>query len=59
MLKRYFKLNDKDFLAICDVGAYGVVLSSNYNLRPRPSELMIDKSKVKLISRRETLKDII
>ena len=59
VLKRYFKLNDKDFLAICDVGAYGIVLSSNYNLRPRPSELMIDKSKVKLISRRETLKDII
>ena len=59
VLKRYFKLNDKDFLAICDVGAYGMVLSSNYNLRPRPSELMIDKSKVKLISKRETLKDII
>ena len=37
-------LNEKDCLAICDVGAYGMVLSSNYNLRTKPSEILINKS---------------
>ena len=44
---------------ICDVGAYGVSLSSNYNLRPKPIELLIDKSKIKVISKRQDLKDLI
>ena len=41
---KYQKLNQKDVLIICDVGAYGMVLSSNYNLRPKPSEILVNKT---------------
>ena len=40
---------------ICDVGAYGMSLSSNYNLRPKPAELLIKKSKIKIIGKRQSL----
>ena len=48
-IKKFQKLNEKDFIVICDVGAYGMSLSSNYNLRPKPIELLIKKSKIKII----------
>ena len=57
--KKYQKINEGDNLAIKDVGAYGIVLSSNYNLRPRPIELIIDNLKVKKISAKQSLNDII
>tara|TARA_B100000989_G_scaffold233001_1_gene179788 strand:- start:177 stop:1391 length:1215 start_codon:yes stop_codon:yes gene_type:complete len=53
------KINEGDNLAIKDVGAYGIVLSSNYNLRPRPLEIIINNSKIKKISKKQSLKDII
>ena len=40
-LKKFQKLKEKDFIVICDVGAYGMSLSSNYNLRPKPIELLL------------------
>ena len=40
-VKKYQKLNEGDFLAICDVGAYGMSLASNYNVRPKPMEILI------------------
>jgi diaminopimelate decarboxylase len=46
-----------DLLAILDAGAYGMVLASNYNTRPRPAEVLVDKKSVKLIRRRETVHD--
>ena len=46
--KTYQKLNEKDYLVICDVGAYGVSLSSNYNVRPKPLEILIKGSKFRL-----------
>jgi diaminopimelate decarboxylase len=46
-----------DLLAILDAGAYGMVLSSNYNTRPRPAEILVDGKTVKMIRRRETLAD--
>ena len=52
-LKKYQKLNEKDFMAICDVGAYGMSLSSNYNLRPKAVELLINGRKVKRIKNRQ------
>ena len=55
----YNKLKENDILAICDVGAYGSVLSSNYNLRTRPSEVIVDKSKIKLAKKRQSILDII
>ncbi len=58
-LKKYQKINENDFLAICDVGAYGIVLSSNYNLRTRPSEVLVNNSYFKLISKTEKLIKIV
>ena len=57
--KNFQKLNEKEFVAICDVGAYGMSLSSNYNLRPKAAELLIKNSKVQIISKRQSLKDLI
>mgnify|MGYP001237081730 FL=1 len=58
-LKKFQKLNEKDIIIICDVGAYGMVLSSNYNVRTKPCEILINKSSVKLISKREKLINIV
>ena len=44
---------------MCDVGAYGMSLSSNYNLRPKPIELMIKGSKIKVIKKRQKHTDFI
>ena len=40
-IKNFQKLYEKDLIVICDVGAYGMSLSSNYNLRPKAMELLI------------------
>ena len=57
--KKFQKLRENDLIIICDVGAYGVSLSSNYNLRPKPAEILIEKSKVSVISKRQKLIEII
>jgi diaminopimelate decarboxylase len=46
-------------LALLDAGAYGLVLSSNYNTRPRPAEVLVDGSKFRVIRRRETIVDLL
>lgn len=46
-----------DLLAILDAGAYGTSLSSNYNSRNRPAEVLVSGRKTRLIRRRETLRD--
>ncbi len=56
---KYQKLNEGDYLAIKDVGAYGIVLASNYNLRPRPIEIIVSNSSIKKISKKQNLNDII
>jgi diaminopimelate decarboxylase len=48
-----------DLVVLLDAGAYGMSLTSNYNTRPRPAEVLVDDSKVHLIRRRETLKDLL
>ena len=58
-LKKYQKVKEKDLLAICDVGAYGAVLASNYNLRTKPAEILVNKSVYKIISKRQKLNNII
>ena len=58
-LKKYQKLNEKEILGICDVGAYGMVLSSNYNLRTKASEIMVNKSSLRVILKRQKLNNII
>jgi len=58
-LKKYQKLREKDLVAICDVGAYGMSLSSNYNLRPKAVELLISRKKIKKIGNRQKYTDLI
>ena len=48
-----------ELLAILDAGAYGMVLSSNYNTRPRAAEVLVEGSRTRLIRRRETLRDLL
>ncbi len=58
-LKKFQELREDEIIAICDVGAYGMSLSSNYNLRPKPIELLIKGSKIKVIKKRQRHKDFI
>ena len=46
-----------ELIALLDAGAYGMSISSNYNTRGRAAEVMVDGSKVKLVRKRETVKD--
>lgn len=48
-----------DKLAIMSAGAYGMVMSSNYNGRRRPAEILVDGSKYKVIRSRETFEHLI
>lgn len=48
-----------DLLAIRTTGAYGFALSSNYNSRPRPCELLVDGADLHVIRRRETYEDLV
>ena len=57
--KKFQKLNEGDYLIICDTGAYGASLSSNYNVRPKPIEILINKSKINVIKKQQKLKDLI
>jgi len=51
-------MQEGELLAILDVGAYGIVLSSNYNTRPRPAEVLVTGKSVKVIRRRERVSDL-
>ncbi|MFX1435645.1 MAG: diaminopimelate decarboxylase [Promethearchaeota archaeon] len=53
------ELNEGDYLAILDAGAYGYTMSSPYNSRPRPAELLISKGNVFKIRNNETFDDLI
>lgn len=55
---RQIALEPGDILAIKTAGAYGFGMSSNYNSRPRPAEVMIKDGKAHLIRRRETLGEL-
>ncbi len=53
------QVSEGDLLAILDAGAYGMVLASNYNTRPRPAEVLVAGKSAKIIRRRETLSDLL
>jgi diaminopimelate decarboxylase len=52
-------VREGDLLVVLDTGAYGMVLSSNYNSRPRAAEVLVDGKSVKLIRKRETMRDLL
>ena len=58
-VKKFQKLNEKDFLVICDVGAYGTSLASNYNVRPKPLEILINGSKIQILKKRQKISELI
>ena len=58
-LKDFQELKEKEFIIMCDVGAYGMSLSSNYNMRPKPIELLIKGSKIKVIKKRQKHEELI
>lgn len=51
-------VEEGDWVAILDVGAYGMALSSNYNSRPRAAEVLVDGKSARVIRRRETARDL-
>jgi diaminopimelate decarboxylase len=57
---REFPVADEgNLLAILDTGAYGMVLASNYNTRPRPAEVLVSGKSSKVIRRREKIADLL
>lgn len=48
-----------DLLAVLDTGAYGSSMGSQYNSRPRPPELLVERGRVRAARRRETLEDLV
>ena len=55
---RELVLQNGDLLAVRSAGAYGFVMSSNYNSRPRVAEVMVDKEATHLVRQRETLSSL-
>lgn len=47
-----------DLVVVLDAGAYGMSLSSNYNSRTKPAEVLVEGKKARVVRRRETLKDL-
>jgi diaminopimelate decarboxylase len=56
---RLLALEAGDLLAVAGAGAYGFAMSSTYNSRPRPAEVMVEASGCKVIRRRETIADLL
>jgi len=48
-----------DLLAVFTAGAYGFTMSSNYNARPRPPEILVDNDHFTVIRKRETYADLV
>jgi diaminopimelate decarboxylase len=56
--RKLSEVHQGDIIAIKNAGAYGFMMSSNYNSRLRPAEVLIIDGKAKLIRQRETMEDI-
>jgi diaminopimelate decarboxylase len=48
-----------DLLAVLSAGAYGMVMASNYNARPRPAEVLVNGQQFEVVRRRETMDDLL
>ncbi len=45
-------------MAVCEAGAYGFAMASNYNTRCRPAEILVDGNQYHIIKKRETYEEI-
>jgi len=52
-------VQEGELLAIMDAGAYGMAISSNYNTRPRPAEVLVTGKTVRVIRRREKISELL
>ena len=57
--REFPEVEEGDLLAILDAGAYGMALSSNYNSRPRPAEILVSGRRAQIIRRRESNVDLV
>lgn len=57
--RKLHEVREGDILAIKNAGAYGFSMSSNYNSRPRPAEVLVINGEAKLIRERETVDDLL
>jgi len=57
--REFPKLKEKDYLAILDTGAYGFMMSSNYNSRIRSGEILINNGSTHIIREAEKFSDLI
>jgi len=57
--RRFINLRQGDLLAVMGAGAYGFSMSSSYNSRPRPAEVLVNGNRARLIRRRETYRDLV
>ena len=57
--RKIAEIREGDILAFANAGAYGFTMSSNYNSRLRPAEVLVTDGSVRLIRRRETLDDLV
>jgi diaminopimelate decarboxylase len=55
---RMLAIEEGDLLAILSTGAYGFVMASNYNTRPKPAEIMVDGKNAYVIRARENITDL-
>ena len=55
---RLLAVDEGDLLAILSAGAYGFVMASNYNTRPKPAEIMVDGKNAYIIRSRENTQDL-
>ena len=53
------EIREGDILALCNAGAYGFEMSSNYNSRYKPAEVLIREGKSSLIRKRDNFEDLI
>lgn len=56
---RRLAVEQNDLLALCSTGAYGYVMSSNYNSRPRLAEVMVQAGDFKIVKPKETLSELL
>ena len=52
-------VEEGELVAVLDTGAYGMVLASNYNTRPRAAEVLVEGKRSRVIRRRETIEDLL
>ena len=57
--KGFVKIKEGDYVSLTHVGAYGMSLSSNYNIRPTVAEVMVTGSNHKLIRKRQSLENLV